>query len=132
MPRPEHIALAELLLRKAETDLSAARILAHDAGEHDEAVGFHAQQAAEKSMKAVLTAAQVATPRTHDLAFLIDLLVGQQVHMPTVLADADWLSPWAVTTRYDDVDELLDRSAALDVAQMAIDWANAQLARLAD
>lgn len=123
MPRPEHIGLAELLLRKAEADLAAARALALDIGQHDEAVGFHAQQAVEKAMKAALASARVPAPRTHDLAFLIELLDTQQIPMPTPLAESDWLSPWAVTTRYDDVDEQLDGAAALDIARVAINWA---------
>ena len=131
MPRPEHIGLAELLLRKAEADLAAARTLALDTREHDEAVGFHAQQAVEKAMKAVLASADVATPRTHDLAFLIELLGEQPIAMPAPLTESDWLSPWAVATRYDDVDEPLDDSAALELAQTAIDWAADQIARAA-
>jgi HEPN domain-containing protein len=34
--------------------LAAARTLAADAGQQDDVVGFHAQQAVEKSIKAVL------------------------------------------------------------------------------
>jgi hypothetical protein len=65
LPRPEHVSLAELLLRKAASDLAAARVLAADPDPHDEAIGFHAQQAVEKAVKAVLALSQIAAPRTH-------------------------------------------------------------------
>jgi HEPN domain-containing protein len=44
---------AEVLVRKAEDDANAMRLLA-DAEVSDEIVGFHAQQAVEKWLKAVL------------------------------------------------------------------------------
>ncbi len=52
MRRPrEH---AEFLLRKAAKDERALETLHADPGSADEVVGFHAQQAAEKLLKAVL------------------------------------------------------------------------------
>ena len=127
MPRPEHVSLAELLLRKGESDLAAARVLAADPDPHDEAIGFHAQQAVEKAVKAVLAFSQVETPRTHDLTFLVELLGENDIEAPTVLVESEWLSPWAVTTRYDDLDEMLDRDAAIEAASDAIEWAQALL-----
>jgi len=48
--------LAASLLMKARDDLRALRVLAQHAEVSDEVVGFHAQQAVEKAVKAVLTA----------------------------------------------------------------------------
>lgn len=129
MPRPEHVSLAELLLRKAESDLAAARALAAELDQHDEAIGFHSQQAVEKAVKAVLTLAQIEAPRTHDLTFLVELLNERGIEAPTVLIESEWLTPWAVTTRYDDLDEVLDRAAALRFARAAVDWATQQVSR---
>lgn len=123
MSRPEHVSLAELLLRKAEADLDAARALAADADQHDEAIGFHAQQAVEKAVKAVLALARVEAPRTHDLTFLIELVDEHGIEAPSVLIESEWLTPWAVTTRYDDVEDILDRAGALKFARVAIEWA---------
>jgi len=47
--------------------------------------------------------------------------------VPATIAEPEWLSPWAVTTRYDDLDDTLDRHAAIDAAESAIDWAQALL-----
>jgi hypothetical protein len=49
-PRAE----AEVLVRKARDDANAVRLLAADTEISDEIVGFHAQQAVEKWLKAVL------------------------------------------------------------------------------
>jgi hypothetical protein len=47
---------AQLLLRKAREDADAAAKLAADGDTADAIVGFHAQQAVEKALKAVLAA----------------------------------------------------------------------------
>jgi HEPN domain-containing protein len=127
LPRPEHVDLAHLLLRKANADLAATRALAADADPHDEAIGFHAQQAVEKALKAVLAFSRVPSPRTHDLTYLVELLDSHGLDVPAAIAEPEWLSPWAVTTRYDDLDDTLDRNAAINAADGAITWAQTLL-----
>jgi HEPN domain-containing protein len=62
----------------------------------DDAIGFHAQQAVEKALKAVLALVGVRFPRTHDLGFLLELADGAMVHVPDVVREARWLTPcWA-------------------------------------
>jgi len=51
--------LAELLLQKAEQDEFALDKLIPDPNSPDEIIGFHAQQAIEKMLKAVLALAAV-------------------------------------------------------------------------
>ncbi len=131
MPRPEHVDLAHLLLRKAQGDRDVARLIAADLDPHDDAIGFHAQQAVEKAIKAVLAFRQAPTPRTHDLAYLVELLASHGIEVPAAIAEPEWLSPWAVTTRYDDLEDTLDRHAAIDAAESAIDWARALLGQAA-
>ena len=128
MPRPEHVDLAHLLLRKASADLAAIRALAADAEPHDEAIGFHAQQAVEKALKAVLALSELPSPRTQDLTYLVELLHAHGINVPATIAEPEWLSPWAVTTRYDDLDDTLDRNAAIEAADSAVAWAKAVLA----
>jgi len=128
LPRPEHVDLAHLLLRKASADLAAIRALAADAEPHDEAIGFHAQQAVEKALKAVLALSELPSPRTQDLTYLVELLHAHGINVPATIAEPEWLSPWAVTTRYDDLDDTLDRNAAIEAADSAVAWAKAVLA----
>jgi hypothetical protein len=66
--------LAEILLTTAERDRQAFAKLAEDLNLHDSLCGFHAQQAVEKGLKAVLAHAGVVFRHTHDIAELLDLL----------------------------------------------------------
>jgi len=66
LPSPEQIEYAEILLQKAEGDCTAVRVLLEREEIADDIVGFHAQQAVEKAMKAVLSLSGVDYPRTHD------------------------------------------------------------------
>lgn len=59
---PEHREVADLMLTKARADLSAARLLAYHAEQDDGVVGFHAQQACEKALKAVMAIREIEIP----------------------------------------------------------------------
>jgi HEPN domain-containing protein len=123
LPTPDELEVADLLLRKAASDLSAARALAGDPDQQDDVVGFHAQQAIEKSLKAVLAVRGFEIPRTHDLDLLSRLVAPSPDDLPTPLRRAKELSPWAVATRYDDISASLDRAAALEIAHQSFGWA---------
>jgi HEPN domain-containing protein len=128
LPRPEHVELAKLFLRKAASDLNAARTLAADIDQLDDVVGFHLQQVVEKSFKAALAVSAVKVRATHDLNFLVDVLKENGIEPPEPLSDADWLVPWAVSARYDEDVEVLDRNEALAFATSAFEWATARVA----
>jgi HEPN domain-containing protein len=76
MPDPEAVAEVALgWLRRAKSDLVMARKALADRDELDPwAASFHAQQAAEKYVKAALIIEQVRFPRTHELERLRPLL----------------------------------------------------------
>lgn len=93
----------------------------------DDVVGFHAQQAVEKSIKVALTLAGATFPRTHDVRFLFSLAEQADVAVPADVTDADWLTPWAADLRYDEPVTGLDRVEALRVATAAVRWASALL-----
>lgn len=120
---PEHLEVARLFLAKARADLAAANLLASAEDQDDGVVGFHAHQAVEKALKGVLAAHQVEIPRTHDLAFLLDLVGGLQFQVSESLEGAEWLNPWAVTMRYDESSAPLDRRAAVETAAASVAWA---------
>ena len=82
MPTPEELEAAELFLEKAASDLAAARLLAGDADQDDNVVGFHAQQAVEKALKAVVAVRSLEIPRSHDLGLLIRLLDSADHELP--------------------------------------------------
>ena len=87
-------------LDKAAGDVRAARILLTAGADLSSGAAFHAQQAAEKYLKAVLVRHQVDFPRTHDLERLVDLVRTIDSSLATVLASAAVLTPYGVEARY--------------------------------
>ncbi|MCE9612845.1 MAG: HEPN domain-containing protein [Lentisphaerae bacterium] len=86
---------------------------------------FHAQQAAEKSIKAVLVHHGIQIPRSHDLAYLMGMLPGA-VRIPPSLIELPILTKYAVQQRYPGEAAPLTskhRSAALHLAHEAVSWA---------
>jgi HEPN domain-containing protein len=93
---------ARRLLRKAAQDEYVLSHLLEDVSAPDEQLGFHAQQAAEKLLKAALFFLGEEPPRTHHLAQL-EALLAQTVHpLPEHLQSLLDLTPFAVQWRYDD------------------------------
>ncbi|MCP3958454.1 MAG: HEPN domain-containing protein [bacterium] len=106
--------LAAKLLTLARRDLRAAEVLCDQPEVGDGIVGFHAQQAAEKILKAWLTFLRIAYPRTHDLSLLLYKLeeAGAEVANLWELLE---LNPFAVQFRYDIFDdEPLDHGVTLE------------------
>jgi HEPN domain-containing protein len=67
---------------------------------------YHWQQAAEKLLKAMLIAAGVIAPRTHDVDALSVLVVAQYPGLAPSLMGLGPLTGWAVAPRYPDTLEL--------------------------
>jgi hypothetical protein len=65
-------------------------------------VCFHAQQAVEKALKAVLAARGVEFPFIHDISGLAKLCREAGAPLPGDLDGADLLTPYAAGLRYDD------------------------------
>lgn len=127
MSRPE-LEEAQRLLRKAREDADAVGKLVADASIADTIVGFHAQQAAEKALKAVLAASGDDFPWTHDLRYLIERLSDLETPLPSSLHEIRQLGPWAVEFRYGEtIDDPLDREQAAALVGEAIAWAEARL-----
>lgn len=81
--------------------MALLRKIADDPEVADEIVGFHAQQAAEKALKAMLERRSIDYPYTHDLARLLKLLEGPG-GAPATRDDMLALTPWATESRYGD------------------------------
>ena len=88
-------------ISKAEGDWSAANLLfrAHRNTNYD-ATCFHAQQCAEKYLKARLEEAGVATGKTHDLAKLLSLILPVESSWKILRQDLIVLTDFAVDYRY--------------------------------
>ena len=91
---------AKSLLELAERDYKAFTILVDDPEAHISSALFHAQQYAEKTMKAVLVERGMVFRRTHNLVELEDLL---EAAGGTPFPDRESLqklNPYAVDVRY--------------------------------
>ncbi len=88
---------AQILLIKAAEDESA--LGAPDLS--DSILGFHAQQAVEKLLKALLAQLNVDFEKTHDLERLQTVLAALGESLPPTPIPLDQLSDFAVVYRYD-------------------------------
>lgn len=106
---------------KADQDLRAARLLLDAIPEQ---AAFHAQQALEKTLKALLVARCQDVRKTHDISTLVVLV---RPHWPTLIADPfplEALTSWYIGSRYPEVLEAMpsvrEVSDALDDVQALI------------
>lgn len=107
---------AQVWLEYADIDLRAGEKLAGDA-EVALVVCFHAQQAAEKALKAYLCHIGVAqVPKTHDLEHLVGLAVSQGAEPPP-LEGLLPLNEYAVRARYPGPDR-----PTISQAERALRW----------
>ncbi|HST69186.1 MAG TPA: HEPN domain-containing protein [Solirubrobacterales bacterium] len=128
---PDAGDLAKVLARKATGDARVARKLAPDPEIDDEAIGFHAQQAVEKWLKAVMAFHGLEEARIHDLGRLLEILDSAGIDPPPGADQLDDLSIYAVPLRYADLldAEPLDREATVALFNEVGEWAEAQLAK---
>lgn len=111
-------------LQNARADLALARIPL-PRGVTYEQLCFHAQQAAEKALKAVLLKCGIDFPFTHNMQALLDLLP-KQLTLPLALMEVVDLTPYAVATRYPGEAEPVTESEyheAIHIAESVLAWA---------
>lgn len=113
---------------KADADLATAqREAAVEQSPNYDAVCFHAQQCAEKYLKAAMVEAGMHIPRIHDLEALVNMLSDQHPELQLILRYARILSAMAVEVRYpgmtadeDDAAESLKTVTKIRDAVLAI------------
>lgn len=66
-----------------------------------ETVGFLAQQACEKFLKAVLAYRGISPERTHDLEYLAEMATKAGIRLPIAVERLRQLNPYAVALRYE-------------------------------
>ncbi|GIK36816.1 MAG: DNA-binding protein [Chloroflexota bacterium] len=124
---PPELELALISLTKADQDLVAVGKWLADPDISDEIIGFHIQQAIEKSLKAVLLYQAIDYPHTHNLGLLIDLCRNNQIQVPSAFLQVDIFNRFAVQWRYDLLPTTpkmaLDRQAAYHLAEQVWNWA---------
>ena len=110
----------------AESDVNLARL----GKDHDdvlpEQVCFHAQQAAEKALKAVLLHRKIEFPFVHDIEALLEIMRQSGFVAPADVAEAGALTPYAVEARYPGYEEEIMPSQvaeAIGLAERVVTWA---------
>ena len=89
-------------LTKANDDLKTARTMLTTDPPVTDVVCFHAQQCAEKSLKAFLVLADVHVEKTHYLPRLVELCSGVDPTFEQLKDAAAELTDYAVASRYPD------------------------------
>ena len=115
-------------LQRAQSNLIRARQQAP--GVYLEDLCFDAQQAAEKSIKALLLHMDVPFPYTHDLADLITLVQRNGLSVPEEIKAATALSEYAVETRYPGLAEPVtedEHETAVMLAGQTVRWVEQQI-----
>lgn len=113
-----NLDLARLLVRKAESDLANAQRTIDSPGPYDTGL-FHCQQAVEKYLKALLAVHNVTYPKIHDVTVLAELgetFCPALQSLPFSLAE---FNPFAVTIRYDDLDDEVSGPLLLEMFDKA-------------
>jgi HEPN domain-containing protein len=122
---------AMLLFNKGSQDAALVDEVLESTAIGDEIVGFHCQQAAEKFLKALLSAAGLTFQRTHNLRQLMDLLSDAGQCLPPELEDLDTLTPFGTTFRYDmlPIAHDFDRKRAREMVQRLQRWTRERIGK---
>ena len=85
---------------------------------------YHAQQAAEKSLKGFLTYCNIEPPYTHNLTELCKMCMEYDPSFGEILELCDYINPYTVITRYPKEKEITESmaKAAINQAQKAYSY----------
>lgn len=116
------------LLEKARGDAYLLSTASKDGRVADWILGFHAEQAIEKSLKAVLALREIDYPRTHNLRVLAGLVRSIGITLPPDVDRLGEFTPYGAVTRYEsvadfEVAEEYDREWSLECVERTVAWA---------
>jgi HEPN domain-containing protein len=112
-------------MRHARSDLEYARMGFANPEILPEQICFHAQQAVEKSLKALLLHYRIDFHLTHDIQELVEGLKRSGIALPPFMENAINLTPYAVVTRYPghlaDMSQT-DIQESISIAEKIVGW----------
>ncbi len=117
-------------MQHARSDLQLGRVALRARGVLPEGACFHAQQCAEKALKALLLQHGIPFPRTHSIEVLLDLLKAHGVTIPNGVDEAFMLSEYAIQTRYPGEWEPVTKAEArraIELAGLVLAWVEVQM-----
>jgi HEPN domain-containing protein len=117
------------LARKARGDATAAREFAGNSEITDEIIGFHAQQAIEKWLKATIARRGETFEHTHDLRRLVRVAAVTLEAAPFDVDAVVALTQYSAPLRYEDLldAEPLDREATIALMEEVGRWAEGSI-----
>ena len=122
MQVPDQLTDTARWLRYAKEDLITAETLLRQPHVPPRQACWHAQQSAEKALKAVLIFLQIDFPRTHDLNILRNL-APDSWQLKATHPDLASLTGWAVEARYPgEMPEATNADASKAVKQARAVW----------
>ena len=102
----------------AEDDLRLAKhSLTMESGCPFRLTAYHAQQCAEKYLKAFLVFHHIDFPYTHSITRLLE--IGSEILPINEFKEAEMLTPYAITTRYPGEDEEVIKEEAVEAIRAA-------------
>ncbi len=106
-------------LDKARKDIAMAKMAVERGDEFADMASFHAQQAAEKALKAYLVWLGVEFPKTHLLGQLLDLIGSKDDSFENLRDGLEAITAFAVESRYPEsfLPSLNDVEDAISVAE---------------
>jgi HEPN domain-containing protein len=125
LPADDLASSSRTLARKATSDAIAAREFAGNSDITDEIIGFHAQQAIEKWLKAIIAARGKSFEHTHDLRRLVHVAAHGLGNAPFDVDAVIALTQYSAPLRYEDLldAESLDREATVSLVGEVGKWA---------
>jgi HEPN domain-containing protein len=95
-------------------------------------IGFHAQQAVEKWLKAITAANGTRHSTIHDIDRLIEIVEASGVEVPLDRDRLAVLTQYAVPLRYDELldSESLDREVLVALVDEVAEWVAVQIERI--
>jgi HEPN domain-containing protein len=119
IPDQDHIENVILWMSYADEDLGLANYAMKMPGSRPyRLIAYHAQQCAEKYLKAYLVYHDIDFPYTHDIKKLLNLC-GSNIWIEKI-KEAEELTPYAISARYPGMDEPVTE----DEAHHAVDLAS--------
>lgn len=118
IPDQDHIDKVILWISYAEEDLGLAQFALKMPGSRPyRLIAFHAQQCAEKYLKAYMVYHDIDFPFTHEMKKLLNYCGSHR--WIEEIKDAEGLTPYAVTARYPGVDEVVTENEAVQAVDIA-------------
>ncbi len=117
--------LARELIRRAQSNLAIAKIGKTIDSIIFEDLVFECQQATEKGLKVLLIISDIDFPKTHSIGLLIDLLSKNNFIIPNYVDTADFLTEYAVMTRYPGIYEEINEEEyliAIETTEKVLKW----------